>query len=170
MRLRALVRAASAVAAICAITLAGAADVERSDLEPSDDNRPVVTLRSDGESRRLSRADIERVGLYDTELEHFEGPEGRFTGVRLKAFLDAHDIGTDHRLRLIAADDYTVFLEPAELAAKRYLLATRLDGEPLPRDAFGPLMLLVPEDAEAVLDGDPSMTQWIWGIVEIQAL
>lgn len=149
---------------------AQAAELRPSDASPSSETTPVLTITAHGERQRLSLADIEAVGLYESRFRHFEGPEGRFLGVRLKSLLDAYDISGFQRIRLVAEDGYTVFLNPDELRQKTYLLVTRLDGEPIPRDAFGPLMLVVPEDAEAVMRGDPSMTRWIWGIVELQAL
>lgn len=146
-----------------------AAPVTSSDLAPSQDTQPVLTLRDGEERRQISRAEIESLGLQDVSLQHFEGPEGRFSGVWLDDFLEAQGLDDPPRLRFIAHDDYTVFLTPENRDEKRYLLATRLDGEPLSRDEFGPTMLLVPADAEAVQDGSETMTRWIWSIREIEA-
>ncbi|WP_163559171.1 molybdopterin-dependent oxidoreductase [Halomonas sp. NO4] len=148
---------------------ARAAAVTSSDLPPSQDDTPILTLQQDGEQRHVSRAKIESLGLHEVSLLHFEGLEGRFAGVWLDDFLAAQGLDEASRLRFIAHDDYTVFLSPKDRAAKRYLLVTRLDGEPLTRDNFGPTLLVVPADAEAVAEGSESMTRWIWSIREIHA-
>ncbi|MEX1080651.1 MAG: molybdopterin-dependent oxidoreductase [Halofilum sp. (in: g-proteobacteria)] len=149
--------------------IAQAADIVPSDVAPSTDDTTVLTLLHDGNRSELSRAQLERLPLYDTELQHFEGLNGRFTGIRLTRFIEAYGIDEARRLRFIAADDYTVFLTPSDVRAKDYLLVTRFEGEPLPRTNLGPLMLVVPEDAEAVRSGSTSMTNWIWAVVELRA-
>ncbi len=147
---------------------AHAAQVVRSDAQPSADDTPVLTARKDGERIELSRADIESLPLYQTELEHYEGPNGRFTGVRLDRFIEEFGLDDARRLRFIATDDYTIFLQPDEIRAKEFLLVTRFEGEPIPRNALGPFMLVVPADEQAVLDGAASRTNWIWSVIEIR--
>jgi hypothetical protein len=149
---------------------AHAAKVTPSEIQASSDDTPILTVRADGDSRELSRADIEALPLYDTELRHYEGPEGRFTGVRLGRFIRKYDLDEARRLRFIGADDYTIFLRPEKILAKEYLLVTRFEGEPIARNELGPLMLVAPADEQAVLDGAASRTNWIWSIVEIRAL
>lgn len=143
------------------------ADVTSSALSPSKDQSPVLTLHSDDERWSISRAEIEQLPLYEVSLQHFEGPQGRFAGVWLDDFLKAEGIDDSATLRLMAHDDYTTFIMPDDRAAKRYMLATRLDGDTLTRDEFGPTMLLIPADAEAVEKGTVSMTSWIWSIKDI---
>lgn len=147
-----------------------AAQTTPSDAEPSADDTPVLTIHRDGERLELSRADIESLPLYQTELEHYEGLEGRFTGVRLERFITEYDLDEARRLRFIAADDYTVFMQPERIRAREFLLVTRFEGKPIPRNRLGPLMLVVPADEQAVLDGAASRTNWIWSIVEIRTL
>ncbi len=151
--------------------LAGATAVAMgpSDLQPSDDATPVLTVVDGGETRELSLQEIERLDLYETELEHFEGLSGVFTGVRLEAFIDKYGLGDARRLRFMAADDYTIFLKPDYVRDHGFLLITRFEGEPLPRTQLGPLLLVVPDESEAVLAGEVSPTDWIWSIVEIRA-
>ncbi|MGM0702760.1 MAG: hypothetical protein ACQEUG_10205 [Pseudomonadota bacterium] len=148
---------------------APAATVTESSLSPSQDDAPILSVHHDGQRYPVSRAEIESLGLHEVSLLHFEGLEGRFAGVWLDEFLAAQDLDDAPRLRFIAHDDYSVFLTPEDRADKRYLLATRLDGEPLTRESFGPTLLIVPEDAEAVAEGSETMTRWIWSIREIHA-
>ncbi|CDG51088.1 conserved exported hypothetical protein [Halomonas sp. A3H3] len=144
-----------------------AAEVTSSILSPSTDESPVFTLHTAEESQSISRSQIEKSSLYEVSLQHFEGPQGRFAGVWLDDFLEGEGIEDLATLRFVAHDDYTTFITPADRAAKRYLLATRLDGHSLTRNEFGPTMLLIPEDAEAVEAGTVSMTSWIWSIKDI---
>lgn len=143
--------------------------MEPSDLQASDDATPVLTLVDGGEKRELSLQEIEQLDLYEAELEHYEGLTGVFTGVRLGAFIEEYGLGDARRLRFIAADDYTIFLEPDHAREHGFLLVTRFDGEPLPPNQMGPLMLVVPDETEAVLAGAISPTDWIWSIIEIRA-
>lgn len=146
---------------------AQAAEVTPSTLSPSKDDSPVFTLHNTDERRSISRAQIEQSSLHEVSLQHFEGPEGNFAGVWLEDFLNAEDIDDAATLRFVAHDDYTAFLTPEDRSAKRYLLATRLDGDTLTRDEFGPTMLIIPADADAVETGTVSMTSWVWSIKDI---
>lgn len=135
----------------------------------SADQHRVVTITHAGESRTLGLEEIERSERHELEFQHPEGPEGRFAGVWLNDFLADQALDDARRLRFIAHDDYTTFLTSDEREAKDYLLLTRLDGEPIAPRELGPLMLVVPDDIDAVRAGTEPMTQWIWGIREISA-
>ncbi len=136
----------------------------------ADDASAPLTLTQGLESRELTLEQIEAPGLHAVEMRHPEGPEGTFSGVWLDDFLGAHGLDEARRVRFRALDDYTTFLTPAQRQAKRYLLVTRLDGDPVSDQALGPLMLVVPEEAEAAREGRVAMTRWIWAIREISAL
>lgn len=146
---------------------AQAADVTPSTLSPSTDETPVFTLHSDNKRWTVSREEIEQSSLHEVSLQHFEGPQGDFAGVWLDDFLEAEGIDDAATLRFVAHDDYTTFITPDDREAKRYLLATRLDGDTLTRDEFGPTMLIIPADADAVETGTVSMTTWVWSIKDI---
>lgn len=131
---------------------------------------PVLTLTQGSDHQGFSLEAIEATDdLHHVQMQHPEGPEGRFSGVWLNAFLAENGLADARRVRFIADDGYTTFLTPAQRQEKAYLLATRLDGEPIGVDRLGPLMLVVPEDAEAVLEGTVPMNRWIWAIEEIRA-
>lgn len=168
MSLMRLLPTALLLAALQFASAAHAAQMTRSDAQPSVDDSPVLTVRKDGERLELSRADIESLPLYQTELDHYEGPAGRFTGVRLDRFIAEFGLDDARHLRFIATDDYTIFLRPEEIRAKEFLLVTRFEGEPILRNALGPLMLVVPADEHAVLDGAASRTNWIWSVIEVR--
>ncbi len=158
------------VAVMVSAVPAIAAELNRSDVEPTTDTTPVLELHRGGEIRHLSRADIEGAGpLYASELVSREGMAGRFTGVLLTDFVEAFRLGDARRLRFIAADGYSVFLTPEDMRAKDYLLVTRFQGDPMTLANKGPLRLVVPADEQAVLEGTKSGAEWVWSIVELQA-
>jgi hypothetical protein len=129
---------------------------------------PALTVVK-GEGRyTLSLNEIESLGLQEVTMRHPEGPEGTFTGVWLDALLMKQELAEARRVRFIAEDGYTTFLSPEDRRDKAYLLVTRLDGEPVKQEDLGPFMLIVPEDAEAALDGAVSITRWIWALHKIQ--
>ncbi|MDR5898206.1 hypothetical protein QC823_04260 [Halomonas vilamensis] len=149
-----------------AITLQAAEPVPRT-FVPSQDESPVLTVNTQNGRHLISRAEIESLPLYSITLQHFEGPQGSFTGVWLKDFLSSHDVNETATLRFIAHDDYSVFINSEDRRQRDYLLVTRLDGEALTLADFGPTMLIVPAEAEAVEAGTASMTHWVWSIRDI---
>lgn len=144
-----------------------AAEVIPSELSASQDQTPILTLYGLQERRTLSRADIESLPLYETSLKHFEGSQGSFAGVWLEDLMAAEGIDEAATLRFIAHDDYTVFITPDDRQEHRYLLVTRLDGEPLKLERLGPSSLMIPAEAEAVELGKASMMDWVWSIRDI---
>lgn len=150
-------------------TSALAAELIPSEREPSRDSTPILSVEHREQHSQLSLAEIESLPLFATEMAHPEGLEGEFLGVLLDDFLAAHGLDDSERLRFIARDDYSVFLSPAGREEKTYLLVTRFNGAPLSEHQNGPLMLTVPADSEAVLDGSEPMTRWIWSITTLRA-
>lgn len=59
-------------------------EVHTSDISPSSDISPVLTLGVPGQEVSISMAEIESLPMFETEeMVHFDGPEGRFSGVWL---------------------------------------------------------------------------------------
>jgi len=133
------------------------------------DDAPTLTVIKGEDHHLLSLSDIESLGLYEVTMKHPEGPQGTFAGVWLDALLKSQKLGKAQRVRFIAEDGYTTFLSPKERSEKRYLLVTRLDGKPVTQKDLGPYMLIVPDDAKAALEGNVSITRWIWAISKVQA-
>lgn len=136
---------------------------------PNSQNQKLVLSVTIGYDQHwLSLADIETLPIYDIEMTHPEGISGRFTGVWLNDLIEQQGISADQRIRLIALDNYTVFLEGEERARTRYFLTTRLDGEPIALDQLGPLTLIAPDNLAAVRAGTMPLTRWIWSIKELR--
>ena len=136
---------------------------------PADDSQLVLTISHGEESTRVSLREIEQLALHEIDMHHPEGLQGTFTAVLMNELVDAYGLHEARRIRLVAADDYTTFLTPAEREEKEYMLVTRFEGEPIPFEKQGPLMLVVPDDADAVRAGALPMTKWIWSVIEIRA-
>ncbi|TDB04635.1 hypothetical protein E0702_03675 [Halomonas marinisediminis] len=129
---------------------------------------PAGLILSQGTTKRtLTLDEVEAVPTTSIDMRHPEGFEGRFAGVWLDDFLREYGLDSAPRVRFVAHDGYTTFLTPAQRREKAYLLVTRIDGEPLTVRSHGPFMLVVPEEAEAVIEGSEPMTRWIWAIREI---
>ncbi|SDG60005.1 hypothetical protein SAMN05216571_1247 [Onishia taeanensis] len=146
-----------------------AAELTPSKLVPSQDTTPILILQAADRREQLSLSDIERLPLHEAKLQHPEGPEGVYSGVLLEDFLTAYALGDAARLRLIAVDNYSIFLKQAQRKKKDYLLVTRFDGAPIPQSQRGPLMLVVPADEDAVLEGQEPFDKWIWSLATINA-
>ncbi|WP_458525813.1 molybdopterin-dependent oxidoreductase [Onishia taeanensis] len=146
-----------------------AAELTPSTLAPSQDTAPILTLQAADHREQLSLADIERLPLHEATLQHPEGEKGVYSGVLLEDFLRAHALGDAKRLRLIAVDNYSIFLKQAQRKEKDYLLVTRFNGAPIPQSQRGPLMLVVPADEAAVLEGQEPFDKWIWSLAKINA-
>lgn len=127
------------------------------------------TRKAADRREQLSLSDIERLPLHEARLQHPEGPEGVYSGVLLEDLLAAYALGDAARLRLIAVDNYSTFLKQAQRREKDYLLVTRFDGAPIPQSQRGPLMLVVPADEDAVLEGHEPFDKWIWSLATINA-
>lgn len=144
-----------------------AAEPSPSTLAPSQDETPIFRLHDQEGQRFISLADVEAFPLYEVNLQHFTGLQGQFSGVWLRDWLIDQGYDQSATVRFIAHDDYSVVLTPEDLQVKDYMLVTRLDGEPLTLTNFGPTLLIVPEDADAVINGKASLTQWLWSIRDI---
>jgi len=129
----------------------------------------ILTLASGQQTRSLSLAQIETHPLVRARLTHPSGPDGLFSGIWIDDFLGQHGLAAATRVRFISSAGYSAFLTPKLRRDKRYLLVTRLNGRPIPSARLGPLLLIVPTDAKAVLDGSESAGRWISGIHRIEA-
>ncbi|WP_417595967.1 hypothetical protein [Oceanospirillum sp.] len=132
------------------------------------DTQQSLTVVKGETSSVLSLNKIESLGLHKVTMQHPEGPQGTFSGVWLDALLKSQELDKAQRVRFIAEDGYTTFLSSKERREKQYLLVTRLDGKPVTQKDLGPYMLIVPEDAQAALEGTASITRWIWAVRKIQ--
>jgi len=150
------------------ITPAYSVEVHPSHLTPSTDTSPVLTLVTPNQEISISMAQIESLPLFETEeMRHFDGPEGRFSGVWLDDFLIKYGLNDVPRLRFIAIDGYEGFIQKENREKNRYLMATRLNSRFITPENLGPLMLIIPSDVGLAHHLSESKNYWIWAINEI---
>ncbi|SHG86433.1 hypothetical protein SAMN02745753_04615 [Marinomonas polaris DSM 16579] len=143
-------------------------EVHSSDFPPSSDISPVLTLGMPGQEVLISMADIESLPMFETsEMVHFDGPQGRFSGVWLIDLLKQYGLNDAPRLRFIAIDGYEVFITKENRDRKQYLMVTRLNGLPIPPNNLGPLLLIIPSDVGLASHLTESKNYWIWALNEI---
>ena len=142
--------------------------ITTSQYSPSQNQQLVMLVTHGYDQHWLSLADIETLPLFDIEMTHPEGISGIFTGVWLNDVIEQQGITADQRIRLVALDNYSTFLDGEERTLTRYFLVTRLDGEPIALDKMGPLMLVAPDNLAAVRAGTMPLTRWIWSIKELR--
>lgn len=145
-----------------------AVEVHSSDLAPSSDTKPLLTLGMFGQEVSISMAEIESLPLFDTEeMVHFDGPEGRFSGILLNDLLKKYGLYQVPRLRFSALDGYEVFMSKEVWQKNQFLMATRLNGEPISAEHLGPLLLIVPSDVGLDSHLTESKNYWVWALNEI---
>lgn len=148
-----------------------AVEVHSSDLTPSTDTTPLLTLGIPDKEVSISMAEIESLPMFDTaeKMVHFDGPEGRFSGVWLDDLLIKYGLNEFPSLRFIAIDGYEVFIPKEVWQKNQFLMATRLNGEPISPENLGPLLLIIPSDVDIASHLAESKNYWIWAINEIVA-
>ena len=133
----------------------------------------VLTISGDdarsnvGDQVQMDLEGLEALGVVtETIFEPFVSEEVVMTGVPLVDVLRAAGIGEDTPLVWTALDDYQVSYTLGELMADDGLLATRLDGEPIPVSSGGPIRVVFRN-----LDGPigRNTNQWIWSLATIEA-
>jgi hypothetical protein len=106
---------------------------------------------------------------YDGKAHALQGP--LLADVLMGAGVAVHQ---PHALTLRAIDGYTVSIDSAALLKRRYLVATHLDGRPLPLGGLGPLWAVFDADHQADLAQRPLGERYErcpWGLyhIDVQA-
>ncbi len=154
-----------------AVSPALAADLKRFSGTPVEASAEGYSLTVNG--RDYTIADLENdFFLYETTMETSWGPSGVFAGPKFVDVLThAKSCACGPLVAKAAADNYAVEIPPWPDGAADALIATRLNGKPLPLDEFGPFWLIWPSMNDAVKAGDEDhAAYWIWSLVEISEL
>ena len=136
-------------------------------LQPSSDNRPVLTIDVGSKSVKFTLSDIEKLPMYQTTLKTQWGMSGTFQGVLMSDLMEKYNLKSARRIVFAALDNYVAGLTIGELNGSPSFLATRFNGQAIPLDNKGPLILLWPAKEEAVLQGKASSSSWVWSIFKI---
>ena len=138
------------------------------DTLPSVTGTPALTvepLNGPASSVAFDLTSLERLGLVRATIyEPFEKKQLNFSGVELADVLTMAHVPTTAGVHLTALDDYQADLTAADIAAGGLMLATRLDGQPIPVASGGPTRLVFTEGTKAGLEE----RQWIWSVNRIE--
>jgi len=128
----------------------------------------VLTVKSPTGKTALTLADLERLPLKQSTVKTAFGMEGTFQGILLSDLLAAYGLAGVAKITVIAGDGYVIGFSHDEMAASPGMIATRLDGKPISDPAKGPLLLIWPEQEQAVLAGRKDSMDWVWSVEEIR--
>lgn len=117
--------------------------------------------------KTFTNADLEDMWLYQADMETAWGPSGTFVGPKLDDVLAAGGICACGDLKFEAADGYAIEVSHFADGYADAMIATRLNGEALPLDGFGPFWLIWPTRNDAVLADESEGALWIWSLVKI---
>ena len=105
-------------------------------------------------------------GEFTTRTPWFDGPR-RFSGVLGVALLDLLDPeGT--QVIATALNDYRVTIPAEDFRSSGLIIATRLDGAPMPVREKGPLWIIYPFDAEPRLRNEVFYGRSIWQLRRLE--
>lgn len=140
----------------------------RTPLSAATESRSVLTLNGDGKRHQLTLADLERLAMQQTTLTTPWGVQGTFQGLLIKDLFAAYDLNPrGKRIVIRALDGYVAGLSDGEFARAPALLATRMEGRPIPTGNKGPLILLWPSREADARAGRAPLSSWVWSITEI---
>ena len=134
----------------------------------------VLTLRNPGINGphgeiRFSRADLEALEQATIKTGNpFIDTVAEFRGPSAHQIVDMIGRAGASHVRLIAANDYYVEVEIAELEKYRPVLAIAMDGEPLSRRDKGPVWLMYPIDSYPELQDSVYNSRLIWQLRTIE--
>lgn len=95
--------------------------------------------------------------------------EVTFTGPSLSSALDAAGVSSDD-LTLTALNDYAIEMPAPDMDAIYPIVATRLDGAPMPVRDKGPFWIVFPYDSDPEFQTETIFAQSIWQLDRIEAL
>lgn len=128
----------------------------------------ILTVSSNGKTTEFSLATLDAMpqATIRTSLPWYEGV-GEFSGVPLKDVLSAAG-AVGNSLQLTALNDYVVNAPTDELIEAGALLATRLDGQPMPISDKGPIFVLFPFDDRPDLQHQAYYSRAVWQLDRIE--
>ncbi|MDP4530255.1 molybdopterin-dependent oxidoreductase [Alkalimonas delamerensis] len=132
------------------------------------DSDIILLLRHAEEQHALTLKDLDKLPQQQARFQAAWGPEGQWQGVYLQDLLTQYQLNHFQDIRLNALNDYRIRLTTEEIHAGQPVLATRFNGQPIALEHNGPVILIWPRQAQAVLDGTAPLAPWIWSLAEIR--
>lgn len=131
---------------------------------------PVLLIRSAELEQKLWLHDLDNLPQQQARFQAAWGPDGLWQGVYLHDLLAHFQLDSHQDIRLNALNDYRIRITQNDIAKGQPVLATRFNGEPIPLERNGPVILIWPEQAQQALDGTSPIALWIWSLAEIRVL
>lgn len=139
-----------------------------SKLVPIQNEQSILTIVSSTGTVKLKLSDIEQLPMYQATMKTYWGMNGTFQGVLMRDLMDKYKLNRkEKQLIFHALDNYSAGLSKGEFERGQALLATRLNGQAIPLDNKGPLILLWPSREMEALQGKAAPSSWIWSVSEI---
>lgn len=169
---RAVVLAVAYMAVMLVATLAGAAWAGEAGAPRGRVVLTVTGLVGDagrgGAPAEFTLDGLERLGTVELETETpFTPGPVRFTGVPLRTLLEAVGARGDS-IRATALNDYAVDLPLDETNRRHALLATRIDGKPMPVRDKGPVWIVFPWRTNPEFGSPLHAARSIWQLRSIE--
>lgn len=115
----------------------------------------------------VSGAQLRRLPQRTVQTDYPAGGEMRaFRGPLLRDVL-ALGAPAGELAVVTALDGYQREIALGRIQAHDVILATQMNGEPLPMGGFGPAMLVWPRQSDPALVGMPD-DDWLWGVIAIE--
>ena len=117
---------------------------------------------------RLAAIDIKPTIEYDAKVHALHGP--LLLDVMRAAGASLHDSG---QLVLRAVDGYAVTISVAQARIQRYIVATHLDGRPMPLGVLGPLWAIFDADRDPAMSAKPLAERFgacPWALYHVEVL
>jgi len=92
-----------------------------------------------------------------------------FSGVPLKTLLD-HFGATGSQVKMTALNDYFISMPLAELKDEVPIVATRIDGKPIPVRDKGPFWIVYPYDSHREYRSETTYARSIWQLYQLTML
>lgn len=124
--------------------------------------------------------EAERITLYLDDLDAMEqvefstktiwtDEEARFSGVAVSRLLE--ELGAEgNTVRMSALNDYAVEMPIAELEEDAPIIATRMNGDPMPVRQKGPYWIIYPFDSSPAYRTEANYSRSVWQLIKLTVL
>ncbi|MCH8536432.1 MAG: molybdopterin-dependent oxidoreductase [Alkalimonas sp.] len=128
----------------------------------------ILTIKHSDQQQSLTLDDLDAMPQQYANFQAAWGPSGQWQGVYLHQLLQHYSLQDFQDIRLNALNEYRIRLTPQDIQQGKPILATRFNGEPIPLEKNGPIILIWPQQADQVLAGTSPLALWIWSLSEIR--
>ena len=128
-----------------------------------------LTLISDGTQTELSVKSLRQEAHTEFVIfDPFSQKKTRVKGILLEDFLQTHILSIPKKIKLVAIDDYEVFL--SDWPKGHWLIVTHENGDPISRRQRGPLRLVARDHKDKNSKNLRDFNNWIWMLQRIEVI